>query len=170
MTREEIISLARAAGFQVRNDTIRTMHSNGSWVGINEELERFAGLVAAAEREACAAQKQQQAEPVAAQCRFEGEKEWKHCNLAHHNLVQAHPKEWPHYETRALYAHPPAVAAAPQPPTVSVDELIATEREACAKTCEDFADGTSAYEVHHRFAAYKCAEIVRKRGGDENIS
>ena len=38
------------------------------------------------------------------------------------------------------------------------------EREACAKTCEDFADGTSAYEVHHRFAAYKCADLIRKRG------
>lgn len=44
---------------------------------------------------------QQQAEPVAAQCRFEGE-EWKYCTIAHHLLVQAHPKEWPHYETRAL--------------------------------------------------------------------
>jgi hypothetical protein len=44
------------------------------------------------------------------------------------------------------------------------------EREACAKVCEDFADGTSAYEVHHRFAAYKCADLIRKRGGDENIS
>ena len=54
MTREEIIRMARESGFQVRNDTIRTMHSNGSWVGINEELERFAELVAAAEREACA--------------------------------------------------------------------------------------------------------------------
>ena len=48
--------------------------------------------------------------------------------------------------------------------------VAAAEREACAKVCEDFADGTSAYEVHHRFAAYKCAEIIRKRGGDENIS
>lgn len=38
------------------------------------------------------------------------------------------------------------------------------EREACAKVCEDFADGTSAYEVHHRFAAYKCADLIRKRG------
>ena len=44
------------------------------------------------------------------------------------------------------------------------------EREACAKVCEDFADGTSAYEVHHRFAAYKCADLIRKRGADENIS
>lgn len=51
-----------------------------------------------------------QAEPVAAQCRFEGEEEWSPCTLAHHLLVQAHPKEWPHYETRALYAQPPAVA------------------------------------------------------------
>lgn len=53
---------------------------------------------------------QQQAEPVAAQCRFEGEEEWSPCTLAHHLLVQAHPKEWPHYETRALCAQPPAVA------------------------------------------------------------
>lgn len=51
-----------------------------------------------------------QAEPVAAQCRFEDEEEWNPCTLAHHLLVQAHPKEWPHYETRVLYAHPPAVA------------------------------------------------------------
>ena len=48
-----------------------------------------------------AAEQAQQAEPVAAQCRFEGE-EWKYCTIAHHLLVQAHPKEWPHYETRAL--------------------------------------------------------------------
>ena len=57
MTKEEIISMASEAGFKVRNDTIRTMHSNGSWVGINEELERFAELVAAAERESVCAKK-----------------------------------------------------------------------------------------------------------------
>ena len=44
------------------------------------------------------------------------------------------------------------------------------EREACAKVCEDFAYGTSAYEIHHRFAAYKCADLIRKRGEDESIS
>ena len=42
--------------------------------------------------------------------------------------------------------------------------VAAAEREACAKVCEDFADGTSVYEVHHRFAAYKCADLIRKRG------
>ena len=41
------------------------------------------------------------------------------------------------------------------------------EREACAKTCEDYADITSDHDAHH---AYKCAYIIRKRGGDENIS
>lgn len=30
--------LAERAGFSVRGGTIRTMHSNGSWVGINQEL------------------------------------------------------------------------------------------------------------------------------------
>ena len=46
----------------------------------------------------------------------------------------------------------------------------AEERAACAKVCEDFADGTSAYEVHHRFAAYRCAYLIRKRGENENLS
>lgn len=43
------------------------------------------------------------------------------------------------------------------------------ERESCAKVCEDFGDSTSTYEVHKRFAAYKCADLIRKRGEDENI-
>jgi hypothetical protein len=47
MTREEIIGLAREAGFLVA--------SASSWVAETEALERFAALVAAAEREACAA-------------------------------------------------------------------------------------------------------------------
>lgn len=54
MTTDDILRMAREAGFQDRDGTIRTMHSSGAWVGINEELERFAALVAAAEREQCA--------------------------------------------------------------------------------------------------------------------
>lgn len=54
MTRDDILRMAREAGFQDRDGTIRTMHSSGAWVGINEELERFAALVAAAERDECA--------------------------------------------------------------------------------------------------------------------
>ena len=48
--------------------------------------------------------------------------------------------------------------------------VAAAEREACAKVCEDFAYGTSAYEIYHRFAAYKCADLIRKSGEDESIS
>lgn len=54
MTRDDILRMAREAGFQDRDGTIRTMHSSGAWVGINEELERFAALAAAAERDECA--------------------------------------------------------------------------------------------------------------------
>lgn len=54
MTTDDILRMAREAGFQDRDGTIRTMHSSGAWVGINEELERFSALVAAAEREECA--------------------------------------------------------------------------------------------------------------------
>ena len=42
MTREEIIRMAREAGFSV------------AWPSLNVDFERFARLVAAAEREACA--------------------------------------------------------------------------------------------------------------------
>ena len=45
MTSDEIMSLAREAGFSVRGETIRTMHSSGAWVGINNELAKFAELV-----------------------------------------------------------------------------------------------------------------------------
>lgn len=81
-----------------------------------------------------AAEQEQQAEPVAAQSRFEGEKEWQPCTVAHHLLVQAHPKEWPHYETRALYTHPPS-----QP--VARDVMMALA-EAVFDECVEYADGT----------------------------
>lgn len=45
-------------------------------------------------------------QPVAAQSRFIGEKEWRWASVEHHNLVQATPHEWPGYETRLLYAAP----------------------------------------------------------------
>lgn len=52
--RDTIIRMAREAGFSERHGIVRTMHSSGAWVGINEELERFAALVAEHERKACA--------------------------------------------------------------------------------------------------------------------
>lgn len=56
MTRDDIIRMAREAGFDESNAVcaIVVRHSNGSWVGIEERLAAFAGLVAQAEREACA--------------------------------------------------------------------------------------------------------------------
>ncbi len=49
MTRDDIIRMARESGFEVDSDDVWI--TDGFWV---EELERFAKLVAAAEREACA--------------------------------------------------------------------------------------------------------------------
>jgi len=49
MDREDIIKLAREAGFEVYGTDVWI--TDGWWL---EELERFAALVAAAEREACA--------------------------------------------------------------------------------------------------------------------
>lgn len=52
MNRDEILSTAREAGFSVRGETIRTMHSSGAWVGINDALAKFAELATAKERTA----------------------------------------------------------------------------------------------------------------------
>ena len=49
MDREEIIRMARESGFEVYETDVWI--TDGWWL---EELERFAALVAAAEREACA--------------------------------------------------------------------------------------------------------------------
>ena len=52
MTKDEIIRMAREAGFE----RLGTYASFGEdWVAFTESLEAFANLVAAAEREACAA-------------------------------------------------------------------------------------------------------------------
>lgn len=51
---DQIIELAKQAGFQARGDVIRTMHSSGAWVGINDELQRFAELVGNAKLEEAA--------------------------------------------------------------------------------------------------------------------
>ena len=47
MSTQNIIELAKQAGFRERNGIVRTMHSSGAWVGINEELKAFAALVRA---------------------------------------------------------------------------------------------------------------------------
>ena len=48
MTRDDIIRMAREAGFNVEQGYLLRI------TGIDEDLERFAALVASAEREACA--------------------------------------------------------------------------------------------------------------------
>lgn len=44
------------------------------------------------------------------------------------------------------------------------------EREACAKVCEDFADRLSAFDFSRQSSANWCADLIRKRGGNENIN
>ena len=54
MTRDDILRMAREAGFSEQNGIVRTMPGSSVWAGLNAELERFAALIAAEEREACA--------------------------------------------------------------------------------------------------------------------
>ena len=55
LNRDEIIKLAREAGFAINTRTgdINASHGSYNWI-ISRELERFAALVATAEREQCA--------------------------------------------------------------------------------------------------------------------
>ena len=53
MNREDIIRMAREAGFYIHNNEIYSM-STQSDQELTEWIERFAALVASAEREACA--------------------------------------------------------------------------------------------------------------------
>ena len=55
MTQDDIIRMAREAGFNEFNDGLRDDGSRDTYLDCwPENLERFAALVAAAEREACA--------------------------------------------------------------------------------------------------------------------
>lgn len=45
-------------------------------------------------------------------------------------------------------AYKDALAAAPQPPVVSADELVAAEREACARVAEGSVNATSGSKTH----------------------
>jgi len=51
MTPEEVIRLAREADLATEDEILMNLE----WTGTQEDLERFAALIAAHEREACAA-------------------------------------------------------------------------------------------------------------------
>lgn len=38
VTKEKVIEMAQKAGFTVRNGVIKVVHSNGSWVAVNDRL------------------------------------------------------------------------------------------------------------------------------------
>lgn len=68
MNREDIIRMAWKAGFE------RLGHTGNDWVCYPEDIERFAELVASAEREACAKVCEEQAKEYASMAA------WKLCN------------------------------------------------------------------------------------------
>ena len=46
--REQITKWAQESGFTVRNGVIKVVHSNGSWVAVNDRLEEFSSIAFAA--------------------------------------------------------------------------------------------------------------------------
>lgn len=45
--REQVAKWAQKAGFTVRNGVIKVVHSNGSWVAVNDRLAEFAAIACA---------------------------------------------------------------------------------------------------------------------------
>ena len=75
MTREDIIRMAREAGFTVRRDGGSDEVMDGdNWHIQTEFVEEFARLVAAAEREACARMVEPVDESLADEIRARGER------------------------------------------------------------------------------------------------
>ncbi len=70
MTRDDIIRMAREA---CDPDKVEAW-SNGFWTITQEELERFAALVAEAEREACAVVADEHKEDC-----YDGDSDWYQC-------------------------------------------------------------------------------------------
>lgn len=90
-------------------------------------------------------------EPDAAQSKFTCEAAWSSCAVGHHLSVQADPSGWRDYETRALYT------------ATTVRTLIAQEREACAKVCEqsdEEGEGPDSWGWHSK----DFAKAIRARG------
>jgi hypothetical protein len=126
-------------------DWHHTARLMNAWLEANRE-ELIAELKALREQE-----------PVAGQCRFDGESEWKSCTVVHHLHVHVNPKEWPHYETRALYARPvPAEPVNQSRPLESIESselrmelhLRAGPRYQCqSKDCKSYEDGPGQFDT-----------------------
>lgn len=61
VTKEKVIEMAQKAGFTVRNGVIKVVHSNGSWVAVNDRLAEFAAIAYA---EGKVAQAKRQPPPI----------------------------------------------------------------------------------------------------------
>jgi len=87
--------------------------------------------------------------PVAAECRFVGEEQWKDCSIEHHELVTANPTEWPGYETRLLYAVVPSPAESETDPqsNLGVEPFEVFER--AGKIC--FQVGVQRFTLDYDF-------------------
>ena len=75
MNHEEIIAMAREAGFDMCR--LPSIRASNVYFEVNDELERFAALVAAKEREACA------------QVCDASVEEWLRLDGSHHELTEA---------------------------------------------------------------------------------
>jgi len=87
-------------------------------------------------------------EPVAAECKFDQEKEWGRCSVEHHNLVQSEPHKWPGYQTRLLYTT--------QPQQEKKDEPVAWM----------YPDDLKRFETSETFAQAYSIEVVSPTHGE----
>jgi hypothetical protein len=188
MTREELLSMAFAAGFSVRGETIRTIHSSGAWVGINDKLMRFAEL--ATEKERAARQEAQlrieelQAQLVRADAercmavsnamrRMQAGEKLTYTDKEVELIMLGWQAEFDkakaarieaQTENEALKAK---LAKSGLEKWRAVREAVAAEREACAALCETLQAPDSCTGVERSLwdvATMACADAIRARG------
>ena len=150
MTRDDIIRMAREAGFVV--DEKSQQHQPNcifhTWHMIDEVLARFAALVATAEREACA----KEIRGYFAAARFDN----RTLGLGDVRVTVRDVDDL----AQSICKNPLQVGAVKE--CLTVEAAVKAEREACAKVCEET---TAAWTQHlYNEGCMDCAKAIRARG------
>ena len=138
MNRDDVIRMAREAGF------------SQPWTAptsTQERLERFANFVAAAEREACA----NEVRAFFAVMRFDR----RHLGLGDVRVTVGDVDDL----ADSICKNQLEIESVKD--SLTVEEAVAAEREACAKVCVDLV---LAFAGRADLTALQCAEAIRARG------
>ena len=131
---DDIIRMAREAGFTIEGKHTQRIHGYDRDGDYTEEIERLVELVAAAKREQVAAWMMAQGYATGHGDTIEG-------------LLEEFKRE-ASFDKAELWIK-------------RINDAVLSEREACAKACEDYTDKSDADHESH---GYSCAAAIRARG------